>query len=244
MISCTNLSKRFGAFVAVDSLDLEIPTGTIGALLGPNGAGKSTSIQMLAGLLRPTSGDVSVAGVDVVKSPVEIKRKIGVVPEKLGLFAELTVGEHLALCGDVYGLDRDRTEDRTDELLEYLALEHGRRTFIDQCSHGMRKKTALAMAVIHDPEVLFLDEPFEGLDIATARAIQGMLLALAERGVTVLLTSHVFSLVEAVASQAVFIRRGKAVWRTDSPKDLEAAYFEHVEERNHGGLSWVTSDRS
>ena len=126
MVACTNLSKRFGEFVAVDGLDLEVCQGTVAALLGQNGAGNSTTIQMLAGMLSPTSGSIKVAGLNVLESPVEGKRKIGVVPEKLALFNELTVEEHLVLSGDILGLSPDETDSRTDYLLAFLSLEHGR----------------------------------------------------------------------------------------------------------------------
>src|ERR1700736_1015493 len=137
MISCRNLTRRFGAFTAVDNLTLEVAAGAICAFLGPNGAGKSTTVKMLTGLLPPTSGKVHVCGLDVRLKPLEVKRCIGVLPEDLGLFDDLTVEEHLLLTGDVYGIPRQQTRSRTDELLHALSLEHGRHTFAASCSHGM-----------------------------------------------------------------------------------------------------------
>src|SRR5476649_526685 len=157
MISCRNLTRRFGDFTAVNGLTLDVPAGAICAFLGPNGAGKSTTVKMLTGLLAPTSGDVEVCGLDVTAKPIELKRRIGVLPEDLGLFDDLTVEEHLLLTGSVYGLEKRESRARTDQLLRALSLEHGRNTFAAACSHGMRKKTSFAMALLPNPRVLFLD---------------------------------------------------------------------------------------
>src|SRR5258708_26858058 len=161
MISCRDLTRRFGGFTAVDHLTLDVDAGAICAFLGPNGAGKSTTVKMLTGLLSPTSGEASVAGLNPAASPLELKRCIGVLPEDLGLFDDLTVEEHLLLTGDVYGVPRQETRARTSQLLHALSLEHGRHTFAAACSHGMRKKTTFAMALLPNPQVLFLDEPLE-----------------------------------------------------------------------------------
>ena len=154
MISCRALTRRFGAFTAVDHLNLEVAPGAICAFLGPNGAGKSTTVKMLTGLLPPSSGTVEVCGLDVAGRTLELKRQIGVLPEDLGLFDDLTVEEHLLLTGSVYGIGRQQTRARTDQLLHALSLEHGRHTFAAACSHGMRKKTAFAMALLPNPRVL------------------------------------------------------------------------------------------
>src|ERR1700757_2269635 len=156
MISCRNLTRRFGDFTAVKGLNLEVPAGAICAFLGPNGAGKSTTVKMLTGLLPPTSGTVTVCGLAVATHALEVKRQIGVLPEDLGLFDDLTVEEHLLLTGSVYGLEKKETRARTAQLLHALSLEHGRNTFAAACSHGMRKKTAFAMALLPNPRVLFL----------------------------------------------------------------------------------------
>src|SRR5271154_559276 len=141
MISCRQLTRRFGDFTAVDNLTFEIAPGAICAFLGPNGAGKSTTVKMLTGLLPPTTGDGEVCGLDVRRQAIDLKRRIGVLPEDLGLFDDLTVEEHLSLTGSVYGLAKDETRARTAQLLRALSLEHGRHTFAAACSHGMRKKT-------------------------------------------------------------------------------------------------------
>src|SRR5205823_7072846 len=133
---------------------LEVPAGAICAFLGPNGAGKSTTVKMMTGLLAPTSGEVRVCGLDAAANALELKRRIGVLPEDLGLFDDLTVEEHLLLTGDIYGVSRGATEVRTAQLLHALSLEHGRHTFAARSSHGMRKKTSFAMALLPNPQVL------------------------------------------------------------------------------------------
>jgi ABC-2 type transport system ATP-binding protein len=247
MITCRNLTRRFGDFTAVDGLNLEVARGAICAFLGPNGAGKSTTVKMLTGLLAPTSGTVEVDGLDVVSHPLEIKRRIGVLPEDLGLFDDLTVEEHLLLTGDVYGLRRPETESRTTELLRVLSLEHGRHTFAAACSHGMRKKTSFAMALLPNPSVLFLDEPFEAVDPVTSKIMRVLLEAAAKRGITVFLTSHILSVVEQIATQLVMIRRGKLVWdspASELPQSLEQHYFDLVEAPVVEELGWLGSTRS
>ncbi len=246
MISCRNLTKRFGDHIAVDSLNLNVAAGSICCFLGPNGAGKSTTVKMLTGLLQPTSGQAFVAGHDVADEPLVVKRIIGVLPESLGLFGTLTVEEHLHLSGPIYGLSREDTHSRTDELLRALALDDGRDTFIDHCSYGMRKKTALAMALLHNPQVLFLDEPFEGIDPVASKTLRELMLTLTTRGITVFLTSHILSIVERLASQIVMIRDGRVVWNSrpdELPKSLEDVYFDLVETPIAEELPWLGSSR-
>ncbi len=247
MISCRNLTRRFGDFTAVNNLSFEVDTGTICAFLGPNGAGKSTSVKMLSGLLAPTSGSAMVAGMDVASGGVELKRRIGVLPENLGLFDDLTVEEHLHLTGDLYGLSTGETRARTDQLLRVLALEHGRYRFANRCSHGMRKKTSLAMALLPNPKVLFLDEPFEGIDPVSSKAMRDLLAAIASRGITVFLTSHILPVVERLAQQIIMIREGQVVWNSatgELPGSLEDLYFELVESPVKEDLEWLGSERS
>jgi ABC-2 type transport system ATP-binding protein len=247
MISCRNLTRRFGDFTAVNGLTLEVDAGAICAFLGPNGAGKSTTVKMLTGLLTPTSGAASVAGLNPAANPLELKRRIGVLPEDLGLFDDLTVEEHLLLTGDIYGVPRTETRARTNQLLHALSLEHGRRTFAVSCSHGMRKKTAFAMALLPNPRVLFLDEPFEAIDPVTAKIMRDLLQSVARHGVTVFLTSHILSMVERIATQIVMIRRGQMVWNSgvnDLPQALEDHYFDLVETPVVEELEWLGPSRS
>ncbi len=247
MICCRDLTRRFGDFSAVDHLTLDIAGGSICALLGPNGAGKSTTVKMLTGLLPPTSGQAKVAGLDVVKDSLEIKRRIGVLPEDLGLFDDLTVEEHLLLTGRVYGLSAHEARSRTAQLLHVLSLTEGRNTFAGYCSHGMRKKTAFAMALLPNPQVLFLDEPFEAIDPVTARIMHDLLIRIAGHGVTIFLTSHILSVAERIANQFVMIRGGKVVWNSSAdelPRSLEDHYFDLVESPVVEDLEWLGPARS
>ncbi|MBS1858580.1 MAG: ABC transporter ATP-binding protein [Acidobacteria bacterium] len=247
MISCRNLTRRFGDFTAVDRLDLEVDSGAICAFLGPNGAGKSTTVNMMTGLLAPTSGEVRVCGLDPAAAGIELKRRIGVLPEDLGLFDDLTVEEHLLLTGDIYGLPRAETRARTAQLLHALSLEHGRHTFAAACSHGMRKKTAFAMALLPNPQVLFLDEPFEAVDPVTAKIMRDLLQSVARHGVTVFLTSHILSMVERIATRIVMIRKGSVVWNSTAgelPQSLEDHYFDLVETPVVEELEWLGPPRS
>ena len=210
-IATEKLTRRFGELIAVDGVDLEVESGQFFGFLGPNGAGKSTTIKMLTGLLVPTAGRVSLLGVDFAAYPVEVKRQIGVVPEGMGLFERLTAPEYLQFVGRMYGLDRPTTRKRSEELLEFMQLADRSKTLIADYSHGMQKKLALAAAVIHGPRVLFLDEPFEGVDALAAGALKALLGRMTERGVTIFLTSHVLEIVERLCSHVAIIHKGRLV---------------------------------
>jgi len=247
VISCRNLTRRFGEFTAVDGLTFEVEKGAICSFLGPNGAGKSTTVKMLTGLLPPSGGEVTVCGIDVQRNPLELKKQIGVLPEDLGLFDDLTVEEHLLLTGAVYGVEKHETRRRTAQLLHALSLEHGRNTFAASCSHGMRKKTSFAMALLPNPRVLFLDEPFEAIDPVTSKIMRDMLQSVARRGVTVFLTSHILSVVEQIATQLIMIRKGHMVWNSppsELPQSLEQHYFDLVEAPVVEELEWLGSGPS
>ncbi len=242
MITCRNLTKRFGDFTAVDGVTFEVAKGSICAVLGPNGAGKSTTVKLLTALLTPSAGEAKVAGLDVRSDRLALKRAIGVLPEDLGLFDSLTVAEHLELAGPIYGLSRAETRTRTEQLLAALGLENASDTFADECSYGMRKKTALALALLHNPQVLFLDEPFEGIDPVTSKTIRDLLTGVAAKGVTVMLTSHILTLVEQIATQIVLIRQGRVVWnsaRSELPGSLEELYLDLVEPPRVPELPWL-----
>ena len=247
MISCYQLTKRFGTVTAVNSLSLDVAKGSICAFLGPNGAGKSTTVKMLSALLTPTSGRASVCGFDVAAHPVEVKRRIGVLPENLGLFDDLTIQEHLFLTAEIYGLAKQEARSRIEQLLRMLGLAESRNTFAGHGSHGMRKKTAFAMALLPNPEVLFLDEPFEAIDPATSKIMREILVSAAARGVTVFLTSHILSVAERIAHQFVMIRGGTIVWNSLAaklPRPLEDLYLELAEPPVSEQLEWLASGRS
>src|SRR5258708_36717467 len=210
-IQTQKLTRRFRKLLAVDAIDLQVTAGQVFGFLGPNGAGKSTTIKMLTGLLAPTSGSMQLLGQDFAVHPVEVKRQIGVVPEGMGLFERLTGSEYLHFVGRMYGLDRATTRRRSDELLAFMRLADRPKTMVAEYSHGMQKKPALAAAVIHGPRILFLDEPFEGVDALAAGALESLLGRMTERGTTIFLTSHVLEIVERLCSHVAIIHKGRLV---------------------------------
>jgi len=206
-----NLTRKFGELTAVDNVNLRVTSGQFFGFLGPNGAGKSTTIKMLTGLLNPTDGKMQLLGIDFAQNPVEVKRQIGVVPEGMGLFERLNGAEYLTFVGRMYGLDKGTTKQRSEELLEFMQLADRPKTMIADYSHGMQKKLALAAAVIHGPRILFLDEPFEGVDALAAGALKALLGRMTGRGVTIFLTSHVLEIVERLCSHVAIINKGRLV---------------------------------
>ncbi len=204
-----DLVRRFQDFVAVDQLNLSVRRGSFFGFLGPNGAGKSTTIKMLTGLLAPTSGRMLVLGRDLSLETLEVKKRIGVVPEDLNLFERLTGAEMLAFTGRMYGLNKEEIAQRAPELLELMELSDDPKKLIVEYSHGMKKKLSLACALIHRPEILFLDEPFEGVDAIASRTLKDLLSRLTARGLTVFLTSHVLEIVERLCTDIAIISHGK-----------------------------------
>jgi ABC-2 type transport system ATP-binding protein len=211
-IAAQDLTRTFdGGFTAVNHIDLAVEPGQFFGFLGPNGAGKSTTIKMMTGLLAPTAGTVRIMGEDLLTHPVEVKRNIGVVPEGMALFGRLTASEYLNFVGRMYGLDKTTTKQRAEELLEFMGLANEEKKLITDFSHGMGKKLALAAAVIHNPKVLFLDEPFEGVDAIAAGTLKAMLQGMIARGATIFLTSHVLEIVERLCTHIAIIDRGHIV---------------------------------
>jgi ABC-2 type transport system ATP-binding protein len=210
-ISTAGLTRRFGELVAVDDVNLRVAPGEFFGFLGPNGAGKSTTIRMLTGLLAPTAGRVQILGLDLAENSVAVKRQIGVVPEGMALFGRLTGAEYLNFVGRMYGLDRATAARRSAELLEFMQLADDPKKLVTDYSHGMQKKLALAAAVIHGPRVLFLDEPFEGVDAIASGTLKTMLQRMIARGATIFLTSHVLEIVERLCSHVAIIHRGRLV---------------------------------
>jgi ABC-2 type transport system ATP-binding protein len=210
-ISTNGLTRRFGDFVAVENVNLNVAQGQFYGFLGPNGAGKSTTIKMLTGLLAPSSGSIQVLGMDFATHAIEVKRQIGVVPEGMALFGRLTAPEYLRFVGKMYGLDHATTMQRSEELLEFMNLASETRKLITDFSHGMQKKLALAAAVIHGPKILFLDEPFEGVDAVAAGTLKQMLQGMIARGSTIFLTSHVLEIVERLCTHVSIINHGQLI---------------------------------
>ncbi len=247
MIVCSGVAKRFQNKLAIDHVSFEV-SGGICCLLGPNGAGKSTLLKLMTGLLHLDAGTIRIGGLDLAKEPARVKRNIGVLPEELGLFDSLTIEEHLQMIAPIYGLDALTAKMRGDGLLRLLDLEKARETFLKECSYGMRKKTALALALLHKPKALFLDEPFEGLDPVASKRVQEVLRSAARRGVTVFLTSHQLTLVEGLASRVLLLRGGSVVWTHGGDdiavpmqlaRPLEEIYFEHTVELERQELDWL-----
>jgi ABC-2 type transport system ATP-binding protein len=212
VVSVENLTRRFGAQTAVDGLSLAVPAGAFYGFLGPNGAGKSTTINILTGLLAPTTGRALVMGHDVARDPIEVKRRIGVVPDGLALFERLTGLEQLRFVGRLHDLSGPEVTRRSESLLEAMELGDHAGKLVAGYSHGMRKKLALACALIHNPRLLFLDEPFEGVDAVAAKGIRDLLARLVAGGhTTIFLTSHVLEIVERLCTHVAIIDRGRLV---------------------------------
>jgi ABC-2 type transport system ATP-binding protein len=210
-IETRNLRRLFGDTPAVDGIDLAVPAGSFYGFLGPNGAGKSTTIKCLTGLLRPSSGEMRILGLDPVRESVAVKRTIGVVPEDLALFERLTAQETLAFVGQVHAIDERELQRRLEELLELMDLRAARDTLVADYSHGMRKKLSLAAALLPAPKVLFLDEPFEGIDAIASRQIKALLQGFVSHGSTIFLTSHILEIVERLCDHIGIIARGRLV---------------------------------
>ncbi|MGF0166467.1 ABC transporter ATP-binding protein [Streptomyces koyangensis] len=246
------LWKRFGQQTAVAGIDLELPAGKFIGLVGPNGAGKTTTLSMVTGLLRPDEGTVEVVGHDVWRDPAEVKARIGVLPERLRLFERLSGRELLAYIGRLRGLPGEVTDQRATQLLDVLGLAGAQHKLVVDYSTGMRKKIGLASALLHNPEVLFLDEPFEGVDPVSAQTIREVLEGYTASGATVVFSSHVMELVESLCDWVAVMAAGTI--RADGAvaevrgeaASLQAAFLELVgaQDRSTGStLDWLGGTR-
>jgi ABC-2 type transport system ATP-binding protein len=247
-IETSGLTRCFGDLVAVDDLNLCVETGKFYGFLGPNGAGKSTTIRMLTGLLAPTRGAMRILGEDMADADKarEVKRRIGVVPEELALFDNLTGREYLTFVGRMYQLPMATVRDRCRELLAMMNLQDEQKKLTLEYSHGMKKKLTLAAALIPNPDILFLDEPFEGVDAVASRVLRDTLKRCVQRGATVFLTSHVLEIVEKLCTDVGIIAQGKLVHqgtmaeirRSGSLEErfLQAVGCDHIERQT---LSWL-----
>ena len=221
-VETKGLTRDFGTFRAVDGIDLTVPAGSFYGFLGPNGAGKSTTIKCLTGLLRPTAGTMRILGMDPLADAVDVKRRIGVVPEDLALFDRLSADETLTFVAQVHGLDTAVARSRSADLLDLMDLKSAGHTLVTDFSHGMRKKLSLAAALLPAPRLLFLDEPFEGIDAVASRQIKDLLLSFVSRGGTIFLTSHILEIVERLCTHLGVISKGRIV--SQGPiADLRAA---------------------
>ncbi|MCL4795479.1 MAG: ABC transporter ATP-binding protein [Bryobacteraceae bacterium] len=246
-IEVEDLRKVYGAKAAVDGLTLRVERGSFFGFLGPNGAGKTTTIRMLMGLAPPTSGSIRMLGRRVPEEATEIKRRVGLVPDDTLLFDQLTGAEFVEFVGRMYGLARDEARARAAELLQLFELDTAGRKLIGEYSKGMRKRAAMAAALIHRPELFLLDEPFEGVDAMGARLMKDILLEQVRRGATIFLTSHVLEVVERLCDRVAIIHQGRLVidgsmeeLRTGS-ETLEDIFLRVVGagERPAGALDWL-----
>ena len=210
-VETRGLTRFFERQLAVDHVDIQVAPGSSYGFLGPNGAGKSTTIKMLTGLLSPSEGQIRILGMDPVTHGLDIKRRIGVVPEDLALFDHLTAKEQLIFVGRMFSMDKKTIADRSEELLSMMQLDQEHKKLTMEYSHGMKKKLAMAAALLPDPDLLFLDEPFEGVDAVTSRVIREMLTTFCSRGSTVFITSHVLEIVERLCTHVGIIAQGKLV---------------------------------
>jgi ABC-2 type transport system ATP-binding protein len=211
-LTARGLRKTFGPKVAVQHIDIDVAPGSFFGIVGPNGAGKTTTLRMATGLLRPDAGQVWVNGVDVWADPVEAKKRIGVLPEDLALFERLTGRELLAFNGALREMDEKVVIERSEELLTLLGLTDAADALVVDYSHGMRKKLVLAAALLHAPQLLFLDEPFEAIDPVSARAIRNLLAQYTATGSTIVFSSHVMELVERLCDQVAVMTNGAIAW--------------------------------
>ena len=240
-IETQGLTRCFGDLRAVDGLDLKVLRGCFYGFLGPNGAGKSTTIKMLTGLLAPTSGTMQVLDQDLsdTHAAIEIRRRIGVVPEDLALFDNLTAREFLTFIGRMYRLPPQTIQDRSQQLLAMMDLDKEDRKLCVEFSHGMKKKLSLAAALIPDPDVLFLDEPFEGVDAVSSRILKDTLTRCVKRGATVFLTSHVLEIVERLCTDVGIIAQGRLVCQTTMDQVRQAGSLEALFIQAVGGQDKV-----
>lgn len=227
-VETSGLTRCFGAVRAVDGLDLRVEAGKFYGFLGPNGAGKSTTIKMLTGLLAPTSGAMRILGSDVSDPDAALaaKRRIGVVPEDLALFDNLTAREYLTFIGRMYLLPPATVRERCQELLAMMDLADQEKKVTLEYSHGMKKKLALAAALLPNPELLFLDEPFEGVDAVASRTLRDTLRQCVRRGATVFLTSHVLEIVERLCTDVGIIAQGRLVLQASMDDVRQAGTLE------------------
>jgi ABC-2 type transport system ATP-binding protein len=221
MIRLEGLTKRYGAFTAVDAIDLEVPKGSLFGLLGPNGAGKTSTLRMIAGVLQPDEGRVLVEGFDVVRDPYQAKRRLGYIPDRPFVYEKLTGAELLRFVAGLYGQDGAAIEERIEELLQLWDLERWADELVESYSHGMRQKLIISAALVHRPTVLVIDEPMVGLDPKSARLLKDLLRAFAQTGGTALISTHTLAFAEVLCERMAVIDTGRIV-ALGSVEDLRA----------------------
>lgn len=213
MIELNNLTKKYGKFMAVEELSLVVPRGEIFGFIGPNGAGKTTTISMMAGILVPTSGQVRICGIDMQASPREAKKKIGYIPDRPYLYEKLTAMEFLKFMGDLYEIDSGEFQHRAESNLKQFSLLDWADELIESFSHGMKQRLIMAAALMHDPEVLVVDEPMVGLDPIAIKMVKQLLGELATRGVTIFMSTHTLQVAQDVCDRIGVIHKGQLIAR-------------------------------
>ena len=209
MIELRGLTKRYGKFTAVDRVDLNVPTGEIFGFLGPNGAGKTTTLRMIAGILQPSAGSVTIGGVNLAKNPMEAKSKLGFIPDRPFIYEKLTGSEFLSFVAGLYGQEGEETEHRSAELLGLFDLEEWADQLVESYSHGMRQKLIIASAFVHRPDVLVVDEPMVGLDPKAARILKDLFREFVKRGHTIMMSTHTLEVAESLCDRIAIIQSGK-----------------------------------
>ncbi len=221
-IEVSNLTKKFGDFVAVDSISFQVKKGEIFGFLGANGAGKSTAMRMLCGLLSPTSGEATVGGYDIFSETEKVKRSIGYMSQKFSLYEDLTIGENIEFYGGIYGLSKLQIKEKTEQLLEKFQLTEKRKSLISSLPLGWKQKLAFSVAIVHNPEIVFLDEPTGGVDPITRRQFWELIYEATNSGVTVFVTTHYMD--EAEYCDRISMMSEGKIMAIGSPRDLKSEY--------------------
>ena len=240
-IETQNLTKVYKNFTAVNSLNLKIPDKTIFGMLGPNGAGKTTTIKMLTCLIQPTSGGATVGGYDIQKNPNEVRRLLGMVPQQVSLYKDLTVMENSQLCADYYGINPDERDSRIEDLMELVDIKYAKDKLISQLSGGQKQKASLVASLVHRPKILFLDEPTIGLDPTTKRILWDLIRELNDNGHTIILCSHDMHEVDMLCDNVGIINTGNLV-AYDTPQGLKDSLLESNKNEISDTLSEISSE--
>lgn len=260
IVTVTNLSKRYGDFVAVNGITFSIHRGEIFGFLGPNGAGKTTTINIMIGLARPSGGSILINGINAVKNVKKAQSIMGIVPDESNLYDEMNGFENLCFCGSLYGMEKAAREKKAKELLEQFDLTKAGKRLFKAYSKGMRRKLTIAAGIIHEPEILFLDEPTTGIDVESARQIRQLLLNLKQSGTTIFITTHYIEDAERICDRISFIVGGKIVANGTVPELMESVshghtirlatdqdmkhYTEEIQERFPGCTVKIDTDRT